>query len=443
MSGSEQDGDLEAEPSEDLLSLVDGQLREGGWESSTHAVEDSVSLVLASRGDESALVMVVTADTGAVRKKHVSFLVRKGLEREVQSLAVVSRLEYTVSAVETAQHRGVALLDGDSLGTGGPFEGRDDGLQGRSVVEPGGADEGGRSAGTASSPTPGGTGGSESGPSRGMTARSGTDGAGRSDPTDPPAGDGDDVGTGGPANATDDESGVDTDLDNALRYPMNEPEWYKTIAVGTVVEYLSVLILPLFVLQGYYVRVMHRTMDGDPEPPTFENPAELVVDGFKASTLLAVYYAVPVLVFAGFVLGSLDAMRRPTVSGVTGLIYGSLVSLVVFAVFSYVAAAGVVRFADTGRLSAGFGTEVFSVLFNGAWFVMWLKVGAIGFVAGVVLALVGGVLSLIPVVGWLLAAVLGPAKVKYLGTVYARLVAKTYRRIDDGSSGDATPAASQ
>jgi hypothetical protein len=211
---------------------------------------------------------------------------------------------------------------------------------------------------------------------------------------------------------------------------MNEAGWWKTFLVGVVLEVLGFLIVPLIVLQGYYVRVLRRTLAGDPEPPSFGQPGTLLVNGLKMSVITGAYSAVPILVFLGFFFAALDAGNGLLLTGrgFRALLLGLFWSLAIAAVFSYVGAAGLARFAHTGKLRSAFSPTVLTFVFSGAWFIMWLKIGIIS----LGLALVGVILSLLS--AGILGVVLAPVKVKYLGTVVMRMVGKTYRRRVDVDS---------
>ncbi len=210
-----------------------------------------------------------------------------------------------------------------------------------------------------------------------------------------------------------------------MKYPMNEEGWWKTIAIGTVLEYLTFLIVPGWLLTGYYVRVMRQRLAGDPEPPSFSDPGGLLVDGIKGSIIAGVYGVIPLLAFVVFVLGSITAILNGNFQqGLGSLLTGVVIWLGLTALFGYAGSAGVARFAETGSMLSGFSPKLARVLVSGTWFVAWVKVSI---VAGIAFA-ISLVIALIPVVQ-LITVVVTPVKIKYLGTVFSKQFADAYARI--------------
>jgi hypothetical protein len=215
--------------------------------------------------------------------------------------------------------------------------------------------------------------------------------------------------------------GIGTDM----KYPMNEKGWWKTIALGTVLEYLTFLIVPGWLLTGYYVRVMRQRLDGDPEPPSFSDPGGLLVDGIKGSIIAAVYGIIPIIAFVVFVLGSITAILNGNFQeGLGSLLTGLVIWFALTALFGYAGSAGMARFAETGSMLSGFSPKLARVLVNGTWFVAWVKVTIVGAIAFAISL----VIALIPVVQ-LITVVVTPVKIKYLGTVFSKQFADAYARI--------------
>lgn len=229
------------------------------------------------------------------------------------------------------------------------------------------------------------------------------------------------------------------ELTSAATYPTNEDGWLKTVTVGAALEYLSFLVVPLFVLLGYYVRVMRETIDGVDEPPTYADPGELAADGGKAALVLLAYLLVPTVVFwvlvGTTVVGALSG-NVGLGSAIVAILVGLLIALAVLALFTYVGAAGLAAFASTGSLGAAFSPSIFGVLVSRAYFKAWVFVWIVSTGAGLILSVIGA----IPVLN-LVLVVLAPMKVKYVGTVYARLWAQAYAAAKGITPSAATSAA--
>jgi hypothetical protein len=138
-------------------------------------------------------------------------------------------------------------------------------------------------------------------------------------------------------------------LGDALRYPQRGPGWLKTVAVGSVLSLLgAVTFVPLIPVQGYLLRVLRVTSEGQERPPSFDDWPALFVDGARAIAVQVAYVLVPVwLLFAGFVVVGADvsAPLGWAVIGVAGLLL--LAAL-------YLLPGALTRLARTGRLRAAF-----------------------------------------------------------------------------------------
>ena len=212
-------------------------------------------------------------------------------------------------------------------------------------------------------------------------------------------------------------------LSRALRYPLAEEDWPRTMGIGTVLEALTVLIVPQLILQGYYIQVMRRTVAGDDEPPSFEEWKPLVVDGAKATLLLGIYKLIPVTaVFVYFLPEFIAALSSGALTEILWtLVIAAVTYSVLFAAFGYLAAAGLVAFAESGQMRAAFSPRLARVLVSPVYATAYVQVLAIA-AAAVGLKFV---IALIPGVN-LLLVVLVPFLVKYVWVVWARLWAAAY-----------------
>ncbi|GGI98525.1 hypothetical protein GCM10008995_05490 [Halobellus salinus] len=194
-------------------------------------------------------------------------------------------------------------------------------------------------------------------------------------------------------------------LSDALRYPLEGDSWIRTILIGGLLTILSVLILPWFFLQGYYVRVLHGVTNDDPAPPTFTDWVALLVDGVKlfvlnilvAVVILAVQIAVGIAMGTGPGLtGSPPATNPGATGGMPGQIgaVGLLVFLGAVLVISYVVPAMLANFGREQSLTAAFdASTVLSGALSREYLIAWVLAVAVGLVLG----FVGGLLSLLVV----------------------------------------------
>lgn len=194
-------------------------------------------------------------------------------------------------------------------------------------------------------------------------------------------------------------------LDEAVTYPMEDDEWLKTVLIGGLLMAFSFLLVPLFLVYGYVVRTIVASLDGQPEPPAFDDWGDLLVDGLLAWIIGLVYMLVPLAVGAITVGGSLVAIATGTeaglAAGLSGLLFGFLVTFVLALLFGYVAVAAVVNFAREGRFGAGFDLAVIrEVAFHRDYAVAWLLAVAVFVATGIVTSMV----NVIPIVGFFLGA---------------------------------------
>jgi len=185
-------------------------------------------------------------------------------------------------------------------------------------------------------------------------------------------------------------------LSDALRYPANSDGWLRTVLVGGLLTILSVLVLPWFFLQGYYVRVLHGVTNDDPEPPRFDGWVDLLVDGLKlfVLNLVVVIAVLGVQAFAAIGLGTGSFLADTTGAadpGVAGGVLGVAGVVVLFAAFlllGYVVPAMVANFAREDSLVAAFdASTVLSGALTREYLVAWVLAVVVGFVLGFVASL--------------------------------------------------------
>ncbi|SDR17040.1 DUF4013 domain-containing protein [Natronobacterium texcoconense] len=194
-------------------------------------------------------------------------------------------------------------------------------------------------------------------------------------------------------------------LSEAINYLKESDDVWKTTILGGVFLLFSFLLIPLFFVWGYVVRVLDRTANGNDEPPVFDDWSELTVDGAKASVILLAYALIPIVV--GIVLVAAVAGvtgGEPGSAGAAALVLAGLVTLAVAVGAAYVVPAGLANFASERRIRAGFHLETLRpVLSSGRYAAGWLL--AVGIV--VVGSFVSGILSPIPFLGPVLGAIVG------------------------------------
>jgi len=192
-------------------------------------------------------------------------------------------------------------------------------------------------------------------------------------------------------------------IEEAVRYPMEGDNWLMTILIGGVLSILGFLLIPLLAVYGYLLRVIKRSLEDDPQPPSFGDWGTLVIDGVKVAVIAIVYSIIPGIVFAVTVGGSIAAMATGTRGGAAaeadgqpGGSGGFLLSVVFSLVFGYVAVAALINFAAENRLGAAFVFGTLStIVLSREYAVAWL----FSIIVFLVAAIVAGVLNIVPFLG--------------------------------------------
>ncbi|WP_418284699.1 DUF4013 domain-containing protein [Halorubrum sp. DTA46] len=203
--------------------------------------------------------------------------------------------------------------------------------------------------------------------------------------------------------------GVVEAIASAIRYPAESDDVVKTVLIGGLLALFGFLIVPLFVLAGYVVRVYDRTAAGDEVPPVFDDLAEMTVTGIKAAVIGIVYGFVPLLVGGAVVLvgivgvgvggdGALGGL------GVLGILVGGIVWLALALLVGYLLPAALANFARTRSIGSGFDVGTLKPVWTSrSYAVAWVTMFAVLLIGGVVAA----VLNVVPILGTVAGAFVG------------------------------------
>ncbi len=188
-------------------------------------------------------------------------------------------------------------------------------------------------------------------------------------------------------------------ISESISYLRNSDDVVKTVLIGGLLTIVSFLLIPAFIVAGYLVRVLQRTMNGNDEAPVFEDWESLLVDGLKAVAITLVYGLIPAIV--GFVLvggGIMAAFSGDTgaLIGGASILFGMLLSLILGLAAWYIIPAATANFAETGRLSDGFDFGTLRpVLLSRTYTTGWLMALGVIVLGGIVVSL----LNVVPFIG--------------------------------------------
>jgi hypothetical protein len=195
----------------------------------------------------------------------------------------------------------------------------------------------------------------------------------------------------------------------------------KTLITGTEINWGAIpwgqiallaglgFILSFFI-SGYTVRIYRGTKPA----PDFTGWTDLFVDGVKLAVVW-LFWILPVIIVLATIVTlaflSFFSGQPATMPNITLLFIALLLLLVVFVLFVIVLLFGIlgaVRFARTGSIREGIR---FSAILTTIRTIGWLSyiILLIGFViAMVIYAIITGILSVIPYIGWVLVLIVNP-----------------------------------
>lgn len=215
-------------------------------------------------------------------------------------------------------------------------------------------------------------------------------------------------------------------FEDAINYPRQGDDPWRTILIGGVLGLLGFLVLPIFLVLGYFVRTLRAAIADEPEPPAFGDWEALFVDGLKAFVVGIVYFIIPIVVFAVSVGGiAISAIMTGDVGfgAIAGAMAGFSLSFVLALIAWYIVPAAITNAVHEGRVGAGFDFGTLRpFLLSGTYATAWLVALGLMIVAGIVV----GILNVIPPLGFVLGAFIdfyvGVAVFYLYGRAYAEAV---------------------
>jgi len=204
---------------------------------------------------------------------------------------------------------------------------------------------------------------------------------------------------------------------------------------GRLVILIVLDIIPIvnLIVTGYASRVLKESPGAD-SPPKLENYGDLFIDGLKIVIASIIYMLIPlILIAAGFgsflaamvTGGGPNFMWGGFTPAYMGLLGGTgvvlvLVGLLVAFVMLILLAAGIAHMIKTGKFGKAFAFgEILGIIGKIGWgkYLAWL------ILIVVLAAIVGAIAGAIPYVGWIIAAIIGPALAVFyfrsLGLLYS------------------------
>ena len=225
-------------------------------------------------------------------------------------------------------------------------------------------------------------------------------------------------------------------FEEAINYPRNREDAIRTILIGGVLSLLGVLLVPAVIVLGYLMRALRLSIEGETEPPEFDEWGDLLVEGIKAIAIAIVYFLIPTIVFAVSVGGiAITAIATGDVpaAAIASSIAGFFLSFLLFLLAWYILPAALANAAHEERLGAGFALgQIRPVLFHGTYAMNWLLALAIFIAASIVV----GILGAVPPLGF----VAGGFVFFYVDVVAFNLYGRAFAAAATGEETADTPA---
>ncbi|WP_241431661.1 DUF4013 domain-containing protein [Haloarcula vallismortis] len=170
---------------------------------------------------------------------------------------------------------------------------------------------------------------------------------------------------------------------------MQGDSWIAQMLIGGVLLVFFFLLIPVFAFNGYLLRVIGTTVEGESEPPAWDDWGELIIDGIKFSIVGLVYSIVPIAVIfgVGSVLLGLGGAAGESGGGIIagfGLMTMLLLIPVLFLVY-YIVPAALANMAVEGSLSAAFDFSLLkNVVLTSDYFIAVLMPIVVGIITNIV-----------------------------------------------------------
>lgn len=192
---------------------------------------------------------------------------------------------------------------------------------------------------------------------------------------------------------------------DSLEYPSKS---LKRVVVLGVLSLFSILIIPFFLLFGYALRVMRKSIEGETEPPAFDELGAMIVDGLKYMVALIGYFLIPGILMGIGITSAIASIPSYDMLGggasVVTLLTGSglfLLGVLLMIVISVIGNIGIANMAHTGKLGAAFRFgEILRIIRSIGWgrYIIWYIILTI---VVILFAAAGLLVGIIPIVGLL------------------------------------------
>ena len=231
------------------------------------------------------------------------------------------------------------------------------------------------------------------------------------------------------------------DVSKAIRFVMEDKQWISKLIIGVLMSVLGFLILPVFILQGYVIKIVRHVMNGNWDSlPEWDDWGKLLKDGFFVAVAQFVYTLpfILLMIIGGAATGGMANLMGSDDLATIAATGGGLLLLCLVVLFAvallFLTPAILIQYAIKDDFSACFRFgEVFDIIRNHMSDILVAFV--VTLVAAFAISLVIGVLSLIPCLGWIAAFLIGLAVGPYISFVSGHLYGQIASKILNNKAG--------
>ena len=158
-------------------------------------------------------------------------------------------------------------------------------------------------------------------------------------------------------------------ISDSFQYAISD--WKLLLTSGFLIV-CGVLIIPLFIVLGYFFKVIHETNNDNYELPKFNNWGTLTINGFKVFLLFLVYYIIPLVLICTYGMSILICI---TTGYYTSFIQYTLLTIIVsIIILSFIFPMGLIILDITGSIKSSFNIkQIFKLINSIGWFkyILW------------------------------------------------------------------------
>jgi hypothetical protein len=86
------------------------------------------------------------------------------------------------------------------------------------------------------------------------------------------------------------------DISDSFKFSFKDSDWISKYLIGCLFSLLSIFVLPIPVLYGYYIELLQKVSNNDPNPlPEWKDPGIKFLTGLKYIAVMIIYY-LPLLI---------------------------------------------------------------------------------------------------------------------------------------------------